>query len=226
MIDDRNAETIDILPTIADALGAKLPSKVDGRSLLGPDDGKKLVKQVFRTFRPGAVTHVRWQNLLDDSLRRKLRLTGAGPMDTIFRTGPYGELVGRTVAELRDGVQTREGVVRLVPGVAGRVRLDQQRYLRNVVPSGLFVPAYLTGELSLADGSSYPRDLVVAVNGVVRTTASSAPGIRGPSLALLLPESSLRAGRNRLTLFVAHFVRDGGVELKQVDLLGEPANDP
>ena len=228
-IDDRNVETIDILPTIADALDTKLPSKVDGRSLLEPDDGKRLVKQVLQPYFgvPGAtVSHVAWAKLLDDSLRRKLRLTGQGPMDTMFRTGPYGELVGRTIAELRDGVRTEEGSVRLVPGVAGRVRLDQPSSLLKVAAFSVFVPAYLTGELSLADGTSSPRDLVVAVNGVVRATTRSAPGRTGPTLALLLPESSLKIGRNRLAFFIANRLADDRVELKRANLQGDLAHNP
>ena len=35
-IDDRNAESIDVLPTIASLIGSHLPWKVDGRSLTGP----------------------------------------------------------------------------------------------------------------------------------------------------------------------------------------------
>jgi len=226
VIDDRNAETIDILPTIADALGAELPIPVDGRSLLGPDDGRVRPKQILHSYQPGVVSHGAWQHLLDDSLRRKLRLTSTGPMDTIFRTGPYGELVGRTVEELRNGVPTREGTVWLVPGVAGRVQLDQQSYLREVAPGSLFVPAYLTGELLPADGASYSRDLVVAVNGVVRTTARTAPGVRGPSLALLIPESSLKPGRNQLAFFVARLAGENRVELRQAELRAERPNDP
>ena len=37
VVDDRRALTIDILPTIADVLGAELPTDVEGISLLGPD---------------------------------------------------------------------------------------------------------------------------------------------------------------------------------------------
>ena len=36
-IDDYRAETIDIFPTIADALGIPLPWETDGMSLLAPD---------------------------------------------------------------------------------------------------------------------------------------------------------------------------------------------
>ena len=34
--DDRPAESIDVVPTVAEHLGVRIPWKVDGRSLLGP----------------------------------------------------------------------------------------------------------------------------------------------------------------------------------------------
>jgi hypothetical protein len=224
-IDDRNAETIDILPTLAEALGSELPGPVDGRSLLRSGDPRRPVKRILRAYGGGTVSHASWDDLLERSLRRKLLLTGAGSMNELFRTGPYAELVGRSIAELREGVRTREGEVWLVPGVVGQVRLHQQAHLQDVAPQGLFVPAYLTGELQLGDDGARPRDLVVAVNGVVRTTARSAPGVRGPPLAVLLPESSLEPGRNRLTFFVAHPERGGRVELKRAELVGDAGPD-
>ncbi len=210
VVDDRNAETIDILPMIADALGMELPWKVDGRSLLQPDDGERRVKRVS-TARSSeldvqTVVHEDWRRLLDQSLARKLRLTGAGPMDTLFRTGPRGELFGRTVAELRAGIEVAGQRVRIAPGIAGRVELDQRRLLRRVDLASFFVPAYLTGKFRPTEAAAVSYELVVAVNGVVSGTTYARKGPEALGFALVVPESAFENGKNRIDIFVANAV--------------------
>ena len=94
--DERDAKTIDIVPTIADVIGVQLPWKVDGRSLRGaPMTGRRVM--VFK--RAGRVVEANADDVHAGVLataRRNAGLFGIGgePDGPI---GPHRELVGRAV---------------------------------------------------------------------------------------------------------------------------------
>ena len=83
VVSDRNVETIDILPTVADALGIDVPWETDGRSALDQSSRERSDKTILagRTEQfvvdPGL-------NSQDESLRRKLELFGSGSWDPLF----------------------------------------------------------------------------------------------------------------------------------------------
>ncbi len=136
-------------------------------------------------------------------------------MDEIYRTGPHGELVGRSLAELRSGV--RIGGTRFVAlaQTRGRVSVEQRRYLAKVEPMGIFVPAYLTGSLSFPGATSIGRDLVVVLNGVVCATTRAEPeNERTASFAVMLPPDQLVRGHNYLEFFVATAVSVDEIQLQ------------
>ena len=88
-IEDAPARTIDIVPTIADAIGVKIPWHVDGHSLLGPRPPERrvvLVKDGGKRFVvPAPELEARRQR----ALRRQLRLFGSGePISSLFAVGP------------------------------------------------------------------------------------------------------------------------------------------
>ena len=221
VVDDRNAQTLDLLPTVADALGMELPWSVEGRSLFAPADDSRRTKRVVlsrsrrRATGAGSVEHSDWPRLFEQSLEQKLRLTRSGPMDRIYRTGPHGELVGLSLAELRSGV--RIGGTRFVAlaQTRGRVSVEQRRYLAKVEPMGLFVPAYLTGSLRLPGQASIGRDLVVVLNGVVCATTRAEPvNERTASFAVMLPPDRLVRGQNYLQFLVATAVSVDEIQLQ------------
>ena len=83
------ARTIDVVPTIADVAGVRIPWQVDGRSLLRtPSAGRDviLIKDGGRRFTvPAAALEAR----REQALRRQLRLFGSGePLSTLFAVGP------------------------------------------------------------------------------------------------------------------------------------------
>jgi hypothetical protein len=116
------ARTIDIVPTIADAVGIPIPWRVDGRSLLTkrPAGGKViLIKDKGRRFTvPAAALDAR----REAALRRQLRLFGSDqPPATLFGVGPDRELLGRSFEGRRraDDVEPARGSGPLVQ-VSGR----------------------------------------------------------------------------------------------------------
>ena len=98
------ARTIDVVPTIADAVGVPIPWHVDGRSLLAnrPGGGDViLIKDKGRRFTvPAAALEKR----REAALRRQLALFGSDqPLSTLFGVGPDRGLLGRSY-EGRRGV--------------------------------------------------------------------------------------------------------------------------
>ncbi|MEX2269809.1 MAG: sulfatase-like hydrolase/transferase [Acidimicrobiia bacterium] len=98
-VDRRDARTIDVVPTVVDALGIDLPADwhFDGRSLIGPAPRHRRKLLVDGTTVAEPVRALRIAAELDGFL-----VSDGGPQDP-FRIGPYGELVGEPVASLTLG---------------------------------------------------------------------------------------------------------------------------
>jgi Sulfatase len=193
--DTRNAKTIDIVPTIADVLGTRLPWHVDGASLRGtPVQGRRVV--VWRRS-GGAVTTtpaLAWARVLETA-RHDAQLFGVG-VEPTRPIGPDSKLVGREVGAL--GAATASGA---------HVRLDGETLFANVRKASEFVPARITGEV---DGVSLAGEapLAVAVNDRVTATTRTFVVDGRSRFAVLVPESAFREGRNKVDVFAIS--ADGG----------------
>jgi hypothetical protein len=92
----RPSRNTDVLPTIAGALGVRIPWHVDGHSLLGPRPAERdvvLIKDQGKRF---AIAQDRLEALREEGLRRQLALFGSGePSSTLFGVGPDRRLLGR-----------------------------------------------------------------------------------------------------------------------------------
>ena len=179
-VDDRNVETIDLLPTIAAALGAEIPWAVDGVDVLDPDAPERGEKRALQNFRRLAVEYAPRLAGFDDALAHHLGLLGAasrGPAG-LYAIGPFGDLVGRRVTSLEVGEPS-----------AFRARLDHP--LPPADGAAGWVPARLKGRIEPPTASE-PLHLALAVDGVVRaTTRSYASGrARKPRFTALVPESA------------------------------------
>jgi Sulfatase len=104
-ISDRPVETIDVLPTIADALDVRVPWEIDGRSALAPAQPRRrtIVSKKFRHVYP--VDTPGFTAAKRAALRRKLELFGAG----LDRFGPRPDLLGQPVPAGGRAVVARGG---------------------------------------------------------------------------------------------------------------------
>ena len=198
-VSDVNAETVDILPTIADAVGIEVPWPVDGTSLL--DRGRPVRPRT--SYAAGARLEMSGE-LLDvaPALRRKLDLFGGdeNPHRAPRIPGLEG-LLGQSLADCR-----------VVEG-GGRGELLHTREYEEVDPQAIDVVFDVSGRFD----SPRPGTLVaVAVNGVVRgTTRTWEANPRG--WLATPPFGSWQAGRNTVEVFVVE--RDGaGMLLRRVSL--------
>jgi hypothetical protein len=95
---------------------------------------------------------------------------------------------------------------------SGRVRasVSQAAQLRRVSLDTSFIPSYLTGRIRGAR-SRRGRDLAVAVNGFIAATCPSFLLHRRGSevFSVLVPETALREGRNRVAVYAIRKRRRG-----------------
>jgi hypothetical protein len=191
-IDDSNVQTIDVLPTIAQAIGAPLPWRVDGRGLLGgepePADKQAANRENARFRLPARLS-------VDEPLRRKLGLFGdAG--ERLYRCSPRPDLIGRAVSSftvMREGSETVE--------VADAEDFD------DVAPDSDYMPCWIRGRVSAfpAGGERGWRgtQVAVAVNGVIRAeTPLHDDSQGGGSFSAMVAPTSFRRGANRVDCFV------------------------
>jgi Sulfatase len=87
----------DILPTIAAALGVRIPWHVDGHSLIGPRPAERdvvLIKDHGKRF---VIPQSRLETLREQALRRQVALFGSDePVSALYAVGPDRRLLGRS----------------------------------------------------------------------------------------------------------------------------------
>ena len=193
---DYHVQTVDILPTMADILGIRMPWEVDGRSAL-TDPGRTTVRMshIYRLsdFRPPETTPYR--PLLarkEAATARKIELVGAGDWSSLFVSAAYRPLLGRAVTTLS-----------LAGSSSDRVEITDEAtrtLLARYDPALPFVPSPLPGRIS-GDGARVGRTLAVAVNGRIAAVATTY-GVRDTTqFSALAPESAFRLGRNPVEIY-------------------------
>ncbi|MGE0201162.1 MAG: sulfatase-like hydrolase/transferase [Candidatus Melainabacteria bacterium] len=195
-VETRRMRTVDILPTMAEALHLPLPGPVDGHSALSaevtePADIRIIdnVGERWMTF-PWVTTAQKQANVA-----RKIRWFGAGDMQKIYTTAPFfNALLGRPLSALR---------VAAAPADAWTVALESPENYTAVDLSGDFIPAQIEGWLSVRrKGQAFPQELAVAVNDVVWATypyfRPDGDRLRFEAMA---PESAFKAGKNSIRVF-------------------------
>jgi hypothetical protein len=190
-ISDKPLRAIDVLPTVADLLGVRIPWRIDGRSARGPTIAaqrhRRIVSKKFRhVYRIDAPSYERE---LRAALARKLRLFGTDP----YSFGPRGDLLGRRTTDLR-----------VLPRGRDRALVARPDLYAHVDPRSGFVPTHVVGRVALGRPGG-GRVLAVAVNGRVAATGRTftLASRRSEQFSLLIPERALRRGRNRLELLIA-----------------------
>ena len=201
-VDERNARTTDVLPTIADVLGTPLPVPADGRSLLVADGTDRSTVTVARRF--GGVLTTPTEEVAADLARavdEKVSTFAAGSWESLYAIGPHPELVGRQVDSLTVTASELTATV------------DSESLLRDLDLSSRLVPANITGQIT-GEGSEPPLDLAIGVNGrIAAVTHAVALGSR-TRFSAMVPESAFHDGRNAVEVFAVRSSA-GGVRLER-----------
>ena len=189
---DEHVQTVDLVPSIADAGGLELRWRVDGRSFFdGRYRGEERVVVHRRAGEAPVVAPV--SALLAgrrETVAKQVRLFGSGRAGPgWFGIGPEApRLVGRPADAF--GSASRSGV---------RAELDAPDLFGDVDPGSGVVPARITGRLEGAGDEPLP--LAVAVNGAVEATTRTFELDGETRFAALVPPSAFREGENEVAVY-------------------------
>ena len=203
---EHNVETIDILPTIADILGIKLPWPVDGGSAFSSELRAETEKASSLSTH---ITLDRFDTEVRAAVKRQAQLfPPATPV--LPKAAPPG-LVGQSIQDLSMSEDAQLAIT-----------IDQSARLAQVDPAAQFLPAHITGTLH----SEEFRLIALALNGTVRAVTQpwsfAAKGKNGRWSALLDPQF-LQPGKNTIEAFGVD-VQQGQITL--VRAAGSPEHLP
>lgn len=198
-VSDRNVESIDILPTIAEVLNVSVPWTVDGRSAFSASWAPRTQKTVFTQKYEKHSVDVEMLRK-DISLERQVMLFGSGNL-----TGPFpylrssDRLIGKRVEDV---------------GPIGRSKLrvlfENELMLDAFDPESDFVPCHLLANIQADQGLERPIRLAVAVNGVIWAEAPTHKHHDNKAmLSVMVPDSSIRPGSNHVEAFLVTAKHDG-----------------
>ena len=190
IISDHNVKTIDILPTIADILDIRLLGPVDGHSALNSSLlGETGLAAKYET------------------LERKFSLFGSGSKpDGLFKIGPNHELtklVGQHISNFN--VINNDSIV---------INIQESLAYNFVDSKAMFVPTCIRGDIYSNKSINMPFNLAVAINGVIQAVTQSfdSEGKTAKFIAMV-PESSLKGGKNDVEVFIAYNNSNGQFDL-------------
>ena len=188
VVSRRNAETVDIMPTVAEILGRPLTWAVDGKSLLG--EPKPPAKRAVYRHKE-VVVHETDVHRIERALAESVAMAVAGASGGAARWDPargYEALVGSDAA----GLPVREDR-------ALSASIQDLDDFRNVNLAGDFIPAHVNGVIASAD--QRPRHLAVALNGTIAALTQSFLDGATLKFSVVLPEAAFRQGNNSLDLY-------------------------
>lgn len=197
--DDGNAETIDILPTIAELLEQEIPWAVDGVSLISAEKpaGKRAIygNRDMKVYMTG-LSNVK--QAMGDHLKQRY-FDAASGTESLFRAGPFPQLFATKLSEIE-----------LSESAEFKVRFQHAETFENVDIDSGFLPAHLSGELE------WPGEevnfLAIVLNGEI--VASTQVWRDGDSLqfSAMLPPDRFRPGKNQPGVLAIRETRDGEFE--------------
>ncbi len=191
-IDDRNVETVDILPTIAELLNTKMTGKTEGQSFASSE----LPEKPRKTF----IVNTGEQIVLNandfaglDKVGYKIDLFGpVEDKEWLFRVGPNHEIVARPLSSF-DKIGTSQV----------RCEVDRVNHYSNVNPKGNFLITRLDGTIyDRKPTTPTPINLAIAINGVIQAVTTSFRERDVERFSALLPESAFRQGHNNVRVFM------------------------
>jgi hypothetical protein len=203
MISDENVETIDILPTIVDVLGAETDLVMDGRSLLGnePLRTQKQAHYAYKDFlqhTTDAGGDEKYRTL-EWKLQNFQPSTGE---DGVFNIGVYSGLVAADINTL----QVKEAADL-------KITLDMPGLYADVDPNSGFIPSQVTGTIE-SDTPDLKPDLAIVINDSVRAvTQMYATEENTYRFSAMVPELAFKNGQNSISVFQVLTDSNGNIEL-------------
>jgi hypothetical protein len=211
VVDDRNWEQVDLLPTVADLAGIKVPWAMDGASQTGEPTRTRTDKWWFdipghRETRPGPPN---WSLVLKGTTDTLVRANEG--VRGLYRFGSFADLVYRDTT----------AVGAIDPDQEATATLDDFKRYGQIKPTSGEIPALVSGKLT----SPVPpgaNTVLVTVNGKIGGESRlfpRRPGDPATRFAVITPDTLWKPGDGRRQLQVYVIDRSsGGPRLVPVSL--------
>lgn len=185
-IRERLVSGIDVLPTIADLLGFKIPREIDGFSML---DNKNPPRNEIDFLGVGKIQ----AQDLKGFPRLKWQIEHFGEhtsLDRLVPKGPASSLIGQELGDLVIGHSTSLKYINENPNQLDQVNLES-RYL----------PALFSGQIIGMSHRSLP--IAISLNGRIwATTQASLWDGKRNYFSVLFPPSAFQSGENQVRVFL------------------------
>lgn len=194
--DGRHVRTFDIVPTIADVIGLKIPWRIEGRSIFKT----KVASRVFvhrEQMKKGLVFSISlagYEAARRRALARKVALFGSdGTGPGLYGIGPDPSLIGRSVGDFSPA---RSRTYR------GSLTPEIRKLLGTVNTKSDFLPSNITGTVG-GKGARRGIPLALALNGKIAAVGWSAmlKGDKHVYFTFFAPPGAFKDGRNDAQVF-------------------------
>jgi hypothetical protein len=186
--DTRNAEVIDILPTVAQVLVRDLPWEVDGVSLLGePGDNEKQAVRENDKLTPYTSSLERVESALHSARAYQSWKV------------PGHALVGESLTKFDPHYDPEL-----------HISLNNAEFFQNVDLGGDFLPAHANGKIRWPGHTA--ANLAFVLNGKISAVGTAYPDKGTWKFSTMLPEREFRAGNNVIEV-LGLIGNDRGIEL-------------
>ncbi len=199
-VHDESASTLDLLPTLMDALGIRTDWALMGRSLLDPAPEEPGEIRVMSDGKSPRTIPSDLDGYLETVVAAHADDFPRGGWLGVAAVGEFGALVGTPQGDLAAS-GTEDGSA----GAGWSVHLDQAEAFESIDLTAGLVPLRVTGTLRLPPGvEAPPEEVLVVLNGTVAGVGggwSVAEG-GGFSFSALLADELFVEGRNRWQVLV------------------------
>jgi len=234
-VSERHAQTIDVVPTVLDALGLDYNVAFDGVSLLRPDDPDRTEQNLLvgriskrQSEKSGTTSGpIKEGSIISfpasseqsrATLDWKYSFPGfASPSHhNPYFIGPRSELLGRTIKEFSVSAGAGQFTLLLRSGKPDSSRAGGE--LRYDPKTGV-CPCNLQGTIQGA-ALAVRDEIAIAVNGVIQSVTTLLPGSPGSYLfGTLVLDSAFQAGSNKVTIYKILPGASGSLTLQELRAL-------
>jgi hypothetical protein len=189
-IDDIRAETVDLLPTVAEVAGIEVPWDVDGLSLLGPVRAGRT--ESIMLGKQGAVPFgVDGTEKLAAAAEKEVWFSDGDPWSLTppgWEAWPGRQITGSETGDLLEI----------------SITVDQQGDLDSLASEPEVLPVFLSGRVSLDEDATGREILVVSIDGVARAvTRTFEPKGGSARFHVMIPPEFLHPGGNEVVVWLA-----------------------
>lgn len=186
------AETVDILPTVGDALGVKIPWAMTGKSLLAAAPPVPRAKRFYSKGSARTIENEHLERVRAEALSRNAKAFSLGDNGSdLYWYGSDRKYLGNSVANYK------------IVNSPIKAEIEQDiSILRNLRSDNDFLPAAIDGKVLFDSKADIRSKIAVAINGII-CDVGDIYKVRGEYLfSLVMPEKMFKEGKNEVGLYI------------------------